>query len=352
MPEPNTPGAEPERFTSARNMAFPLHPRISVVIPCHNREGTIARALESVFSQDSAADEVIVVDDASTDNSRSVASEYPIKLLVNPTNVGAGASRNRGIAAASGALIACLDSDDWWLDEHLRTMRALHARFPTAVAMASGVRRQGPRMPAAKVSPGRIPTLQLVDAFEQSFAACPMPHQSTVLRKDAARAIGGYTEDLRHADDFDLYLRLSRVGPFVLSPEITAVYWAHGGQLTSSGDKVVGDIYRSRLRMIETVAGEGDVRLAGLLRKRLDVIFRQDLLAEWQSRQWAVARTLLDLGSQWGLGTPMHRLFWRSAVALHPLVISGSGETRAPKRVQAALRRLLGHGRASDRTVN
>jgi glycosyltransferase involved in cell wall biosynthesis len=265
--------------------------------------------------------------------------------------MGAGASRNRGIAAASGALIACLDSDDWWLGEHLRTMRALHARFPTAVAMASGVRRQGPRMPAAKVSPGRIPTLQLVDAFEQSFAACPMPHQSTVLRKDAARAIGGYTEDLRHADDFDLFLRLSRVGPFVLSPEITAVYWTHGDQLTSQGPAVVGDIYRSRLRMIETIAGEGDHLRAELLRKRLDGMFRQDLLGEWQARQWGVIRALLDLGAEYGLGTPMHRLFWRSAVAFHPLVISASGEMRAPKRVRTLLRGLLGHRGANGGSV-
>lgn len=330
-------------------MEFPDHPRISVVIPCYNREGTIARALASVFSQDSAADEVIVVDDASTDNSRIVASAYPIKLLVNSTNMGAGASRNRGIAAASGGLIACLDSDDWWLDDHLRTMRALHARFPTAVAMASGVRRQGPRMPAARVSPGRIPTLQLVDAFEQSFAACPMPHQSTVLRKDAVRAIGGYTEDLRHADDFDLYLRLSRVGPFVLSPETTAVYWAHGGQLTSFGDKVVGDIYRSRLRMISAIAGQGDPQLAVALRQRLDRIFRQDLLAVWQSREWGVIRVLLDLGAESGLGTPMNRFFWRSALALHPVVISGSGQTRGPKVWRSAARRLLGLRRDTDR---
>ena len=332
-------------------MARHIHPGISVVIPCHNREGTIARALESVFSQETAADEVIVVDDASTDNSRSVALKYPITLLVNPANRGAGATRNRGVAAASGALIACLDSDDWWLGQHLRIIRELHARFPTAVAMAGGMRREGPRLPAPELSPGRIPTLQLVDAFEQSFVSCPMPHCSTVVRRDAILALGGYSEHLRHADDFDLFLRLSRVGPFVLSPEITAVYWTHGDQLTSQGPAVVGDIYRSRLRMIETIAGEGDHLRAELLRKRLDGMFRQDLLGEWQARQWGVIRALLDLGAEYGLGTPMHRLFWRSAVAFHPLVISASGEMRAPKRVRALLRGLLGHGRANGGSV-
>lgn len=330
-------------------MEFPGHPRISVVIPCYNREGTIARALESVFSQDSAADEVIVVDDASTDNSRTVASAYPIKLLVNPTNMGAGASRNLGIAAASGPLIACLDSDDWWLVEHLRTMRALQARFPTAVALASGMRREGPRMPVAEISPGRIPPLQLIDGFEQSFAACAIPQGSAVLRKDAVLAIGGYAADLRHADDFDLFLRLSRIGPFVMSPEVTAVYWKHADQLTRHGDKILGDIYRSRLRMIATIAGEGDQQLAGALRRRLDRMFQQDLLAVWQSREWGVSRVLLDLGAESGLGTPLKRFFWRSALALHAVVISGSGETRAPKVLRSAVRSMLGLRRLGDR---
>src|SRR4029077_7504501 len=94
--------------------------RISVVIPCHNAGRWIGTALRSVSEQSQQADEIIVIDDGSTDASvfEIEKANVPVKLLrVNFGN--AAAYRNAGIDAAPGDWIALLDADDVWYPNHL-----------------------------------------------------------------------------------------------------------------------------------------------------------------------------------------------------------------------------------------
>lgn len=103
---------------------------VSVVIPVRNRPGAIVRAIESVFSQSVTVLEVIVVDDASTDNTVSIVEnlaklEPRIRLIALRENRGGGFARNVGIDAANGDLIAFLDSDDFWLPGKLEKQLAL-----------------------------------------------------------------------------------------------------------------------------------------------------------------------------------------------------------------------------------
>lgn len=90
---------------------------ISVIIPSYNRERTIERAINSVLEQSYSKYEIIIIDDASTDNTVEIIKRIKrneIILLVNDTNKGACYSRNAGIEAARGKYIAFLDSDDEW----------------------------------------------------------------------------------------------------------------------------------------------------------------------------------------------------------------------------------------------
>ena len=112
--------------------------QISVVIPCFNRRHTLARALNSVFAQTSPTQEVIVVDDGSSDGSAElVASDYPQVTLIRQRNRGVSAARNRGIDAAEGDWIALLDSDDSWRDDKLECIRAAQAQNPDQVLFHS-----------------------------------------------------------------------------------------------------------------------------------------------------------------------------------------------------------------------
>ena len=101
------------------------HPLISVVIPCYNASTFLRTAIESVLAQSLENVEIIVVDDASTDDSVAVVQSVPdprIRLLRNETNLGAARSRNRALDAAKGEWIALLDADDWFLESRLEEL--------------------------------------------------------------------------------------------------------------------------------------------------------------------------------------------------------------------------------------
>jgi len=93
-----------------------VNPLVSVIIPSYNRCQQLKEAIDSVLAQDFEDSELIVVDDGSTDKTPDLLADYDEKLTaIRRNNGGVSAARNTGIAAASGELIAFLDSDDLWL---------------------------------------------------------------------------------------------------------------------------------------------------------------------------------------------------------------------------------------------
>ncbi|GAB1539860.1 glycosyltransferase family 2 protein [Scytonema sp. NUACC21] len=100
-------------------------PKVSVIIPAYNTSRYIKRAIESVLAQTEQNFEVIVVDDASTDNTVEIVNSFydpRIKLLVNEVNKGPSYSRNRGFKEAKSEWIALLDSDDWYTPKRLERL--------------------------------------------------------------------------------------------------------------------------------------------------------------------------------------------------------------------------------------
>jgi glycosyltransferase involved in cell wall biosynthesis len=103
-----------------------MAPRFSVIIPAYNSETTLARAIDSVLTQSYPAQEIIVVDDGSTDGTADVAARYGQKICyIRQENAGVSSARNRGAQAACGNWLAFLDADDWYYPDRLR----LHAEW-------------------------------------------------------------------------------------------------------------------------------------------------------------------------------------------------------------------------------
>lgn len=103
-----------------------MAPSFSVIIPAYNSETTLARAIDSVLAQSYPAQEIIVVDDGSTDGTFAVATHYASKLrYIRQDNAGVSSARNHGAQAASGDWLAFLDADDWYYPDRLR----LHAEW-------------------------------------------------------------------------------------------------------------------------------------------------------------------------------------------------------------------------------
>lgn len=112
-------------------------PAISVIIPVYNGARYLAEAIQSVLDQSTPPDEILVIDDGSTDGSAAVAQSFPAVRYLWQAQAGASVARNHGVAAASGEWLAFLDADDLWTAEKLAKQGAVLAATP-AVAMVFG----------------------------------------------------------------------------------------------------------------------------------------------------------------------------------------------------------------------
>src|SRR6476661_6221086 len=115
-------------------------PRVSVVITTYNYERFIAAAIESVLGQTVRPDEIVVVDDGSTDGTAAVVARYAAQGVryIRQANAGAGAARNRGIRETRGDLLAFLDADDRWRPDKLARQLAHLRRYPAAGLVTGG----------------------------------------------------------------------------------------------------------------------------------------------------------------------------------------------------------------------
>lgn len=190
-------------------------PKVSVVIPAYNREATVGRAIESALSQTLADLEVIVVDDASTDGTaRAVESvtDPRVRLLRHETNRRAGAARNTGIAAARGAYVAFLDSDDEWLPGKLERQLAYMEANPEAPASCTGFLL----VDGGEAFP-RVPALR---TYRRLFMGCDLgPGTTLVARRDVFGEVGLNDERFYRYEDWDWVLRYAALHPMGLVPE-------------------------------------------------------------------------------------------------------------------------------------
>ena len=118
------------------------HPTVSVIIPLYNAEAFLAQAIESVLGQTHPPQQVLVIDDGSTDQSAQIAQRYGAAVeLVQQPNAGCAHARNRGVALATGDYLAFLDADDYWVSEKLALQLAVFAQNPALEAVLGQVKQ-------------------------------------------------------------------------------------------------------------------------------------------------------------------------------------------------------------------
>jgi len=226
----------------------------SVVVPLHNRERYVARAVASVLGQSCGDFEILVVDDGSTDggSEKVEAIGDPRIRLITQANAGPGAARSRGVHESRGEWVAFLDADDLWFPGHLAELAAMAARFPRAGLLATGY-RQG-RDPDPAVPPEQPGRVREIDYFREAARDIGVVWTSaTAVRREVALTIGDF--DPSHAgEDLDYWARVALVAPVVKSSRPTAYYFRHGGSLMAERDRgddnrklpaALGDIWPS-----------------------------------------------------------------------------------------------------------
>jgi len=201
--------------------------KVSVVIPTHNDESTIAQTLESVFAQSvEGGFEVIVVNDESTDGTRAVLEKFGQRIRVIDQKIrGTAAARNAGIAAGTGEYIALLDADDTWIGDMLQKTVSVLDENPGCVAVFS----DGMEVDGA----GRIinPNYVGLDCdhsptLDEMLRGAPWPILlgSIVIRRKTLVAIGGYPAEFKAGhwggEDTFIYLLVRERGEFTYVPEV------------------------------------------------------------------------------------------------------------------------------------
>lgn len=226
---------------------------VTVVIPAFNRSGLITRTLDSVLNQTCRPAQMIVVDDASHDDTADCVRawgkqhNFPVIVDVLAKNSGAGAARNRGIALATTTYVAFLDSDDEHLPQTLELLvRAIDAN-PDAVlsfgdativtpseVIPRGLFGRRVKLDAVSevVDPGEPPVYRLFDAKNTMLRASLIPTSATCFRRDAAMEVGCMPAEFRTGQDWLFWLRLSEKGRFVFYVDDLALHHRHDDNLT------------------------------------------------------------------------------------------------------------------------
>ena len=200
------------------------HPLVSVIIPTFNRAHSLPRAVESVLKQDFREFEVIIIDDASNDDTQKIVRNYEdsrIKYIRLDKNLGAAAARNTGISASKGQYIAFQDSDNVWSEGKLKKQIELFTQLPDRVGILySCILRIGKNKREFfpdfqdKVKFGNIHVELLKRNFIDLCAA--------VVRRKCFHVSGMFDENLPCYQDWELWIRLSRDFEFYYLDEVHA----------------------------------------------------------------------------------------------------------------------------------
>ena len=208
-------------------------PRVSAIVTTYNYAAYISAALDSVLGQTRPPDEVVVIDDGSTDDTSQIVARYAqagVRYL-RQENQGAGAARNRGICETQGDLLAFLDADDLWLPDKLERQLACLAARPE-LGLVSGQMIWWDQETEARwierfgVPAGRDVTRELV---VRNVVGNP---SMVLARRATIEAVGGFDPCLRWGQDWDLWIRLSTCSQIGFLPEPVMIYRWHSGSLS------------------------------------------------------------------------------------------------------------------------
>tara|TARA_A100001011_G_scaffold100527_1_gene105921 strand:+ start:1393 stop:2328 length:936 start_codon:yes stop_codon:yes gene_type:complete len=188
--------------------------KFSIVIPLYNKEDYVLNTLNSIFKQTFSNYEIIIVNDASTDNSLQLVKELNdkrIRIIENKENLGLSATRNAGISNAKSDYIAFLDADDCWHTTFLERIAALIEEFPNEGVFATFYEEnfKGKRLyPKIKIPDHKKGTSFLVtNFFKLNMYRLILTQSCFAAKKEVLENINGYDTTVTFAEDIDFYIR-------------------------------------------------------------------------------------------------------------------------------------------------
>ena len=271
---------------------------VTVVMATFNRQHLVSRALDSIAAQVRRPRQVIVVDDASSDDTVATASKWvdrhslDVRVVRLPDNRGPASARNRGIELATTRYVAFLDSDDEHLPDTLERLAAPLDQYADVVLSFSDAKvitgsfQEETRLLASHIALEHdgeplatrgSPVYRLKQAKAKLLAASIIPTSATCFRRDAAAAVGGMPEDFRHGEDWLFWLRLAATGSFAFQLDPLAMHYRHDDNISDARHAVAQSKAKMHgyARLLDGTLGialnaEERKRVAGMLHRQTE----------------------------------------------------------------------------------
>ena len=278
-------------------------PLISVVITTFNRRDLVAGAIRSVVAQTQPVDEIIVIDDGSTDGTEvALAAEFGSHIrYVWQKNAGVSAARNRGLAMAGGEYLALLDSDDRWHPDKTRLQKTWLEDHPGYGMVLCDVARVDENGHPIDVLHRRKAIPEDGDVLKWVLRDPALVPASVMLRREVIDSVGGFDTRLATGEDLEFHLRVARgwrVG--VIELALATAMRGHDGLSASAG--TYADYVLALEQFVPTIQ---DRLPAAEIASALSLAYRRcarGLILEgrWQQarqfarRAWALASNMSD----------------------------------------------------------
>ncbi len=248
---------------------------VAAVIPTYNRPQHTVRAVASVAMQTRPPDEILIVDDGSTDNTAAaVRCEFPEVEVIESQRQGVSAARNLGVKESSSDWIAFLDSDDEWKPAKLERQLAAVAdsKYRIAHCDEEWIRH------GRRVNPRRRHRKQGGYIYRHCLPLCCISPSAVIVERSLLEEMGGFDETLPACEDYDLWLRIcARFPVCFLDEKLVVKYGGHDDQLSRSvpaldryrvraleqAYRVPGISRADRLATLETMVGKLRILLQG-----------------------------------------------------------------------------------------
>jgi glycosyltransferase involved in cell wall biosynthesis len=210
-----------------------IEARVSAIITAYNSEAYIAEAINSVLKQSRVVDEIVVVDDGSTDHTRRIVAEFADQGIkfIQQQNRGAGGARNRGIRETSGDYLAFLDADDVWLENKTSLQLSYLVSHPQAGLVSGFAHWCNVEKNTVRLS-GRVPR-NMQELRREILVHNVLGNPSMVMvRRSALAEVGLFSETIRWGQDWELWMRLVEKYEAGVIPAPVAIYRWHSDNLS------------------------------------------------------------------------------------------------------------------------
>lgn len=213
-------------------------PKVSVLTSVYNGLPYLRESIDSILKQTYTDFEFIIIDDCSTDESWKVLTEYAekdkrIRLFKNEENLGLTKSLNKGLKLAQGKYIARQDADDISLPERFEKEFVILEEDPDIILVSCIIESMD--------SQGQHQHLLKRDCESELIPWCLLfynyigGHSQVLFRREQVLELGGYDEQYRYAQDYELWTRLSEIGKLFILPEVLLKYRVHSETISAKG---------------------------------------------------------------------------------------------------------------------